>query len=63
MERALGEPVQLLATSHGMRMHAAAPAPRDPVWPRLLDALRSADDWGSTDSGDTPQIWAEVNEG
>lgn len=61
LERALDEPVHLLATKHGIRVHAPAPAPRAPAWKSVLAALRSADRWGSTDTTGTPEIWAEVD--
>ncbi|GAB2732883.1 hypothetical protein GCM10027072_29380 [Streptomyces bullii] len=63
LERALGEPVHLLATRRGTRMYADAPDRCDPAWPRVLEALRSADVWGSTDANGAPEIWAQVDEG
>lgn len=61
LERALDEPVHLLAVDDGVRLHAAAPAPSNAeVWEAALTALRTADRWGSTDTTGTPEIWAEV---
>jgi len=61
MERALDEPVHALQTPTGLRLHAPAPPPRDTRWGPLLEALRSVDRWGSSDTTGDPQIWAEVN--
>lgn len=63
LERALDEPVHVLSTDHGLRVHAPAPLPSDTRWPPVLVALRSADQWGSTDSTGTLEIWAEVLDG
>jgi hypothetical protein len=60
LERALDEPVHLLATDSGTRLYVPAPEARDPVWPTVLAALRSADQWGSTDHSGAPELWAEV---
>lgn len=63
LERALEEPVHLLATEHGVRLHAPSPAAPDPeTWEAVLTALRSADRWGSSNQGAIPEIWAEVDE-
>lgn len=62
LERALDEPVHLLSTSRGLRMYAPAPEMRDPEWPQVLEALRAADQWGSTDANGTTEIWAEVHD-
>lgn len=64
LERALGEPVHAVATKHGMRLHAPAPAiPDTQTWEAALAALRTADRWGSGSQGGVPEIWAEVFEG
>jgi hypothetical protein len=63
LERALDEPVHVLATPRGARIYAPAPDVQDPVWPRVLEALGSADQWGSTDSSGSAEIWAEVEDG
>lgn len=63
LERALDEPVHLLTTQHGTRMYVPAPEARDPAWPVILAALRSADQWGSTDHSGIPELWAEVCDG
>lgn len=62
VERVLDKPVHLLATERGIRMYAPAPVACDPAWPDLLHALRSADQWGSTDATGTPEIWAEIHD-
>ena len=62
LERALDESVHLLTTQRGVRLHAPAPQVRDPAWPQVLDAMRSADQWGSSDATGTLEIWAEVDE-
>lgn len=62
LERALAQPVHLLAVGDGVRLHAAAPASSNTeAWEAALMALRSADRWGSTDTTGTPEIWAEVS--
>lgn len=64
LERALDEPVHLLATEHGVRLHATAPDASDTkAWEATLAALRTADRWGGSNQHGTPEIWAEVNEG
>ncbi|MFH9013954.1 hypothetical protein ACH4C6_21565 [Streptomyces sp. NPDC017943] len=46
------------------RLHATAPEPRDiAAWRRVLPALASADHWGSCDTADAPEVWAEIHEG
>ncbi|MFM9566102.1 hypothetical protein [Streptomyces turgidiscabies] len=61
LERALDEPVHVLVVERGVRLHVAAPdTPSSAAWRDVLMALRSADQWGSTDTTDTPEIWAEV---
>lgn len=63
LERALDEPVHLLARGGHTRLHATAPAPSArSTWERVLNVLRTADTWGSTDSTGTPEIWAEVHD-
>ena len=62
LERVLDEPVHVLATAHGIRVHAPAPDVTDPAtWLRLLHVLQGADRWGSTDTADVPEVWAEVS--
>lgn len=57
----MDEPVHALATKRGVRLHVPAPDHRNtPAWQAALTALRSADAWGSTDTTDTPEIWAEI---
>ncbi|MFI5687931.1 hypothetical protein [Streptomyces sp. NPDC051636] len=63
LESALGEPVHLLATDRGYRIIIPAPDSTDhKTWADLLTALRTADRWGSTDTADVPEVWAEVEE-
>lgn len=63
LERALGEPVHLLAVERGVRVSVAAPDHTDTAtWRSLLAALRSADRWGSSDTTDVPEIWAEIHD-
>lgn len=62
LERALDEPVHVLAMPTGYRVVVAAPDVADlATWQQLFDALRSADRWGSTDTADVPEVWAEVD--
>lgn len=64
LERVLDTPVQVLAEDGRTRIQASAPDRRDiATWEAVLAVLRSVDRWGSTDSGQGPRIWAEVNEG
>ncbi|MGW5130341.1 hypothetical protein [Streptomyces sp. NPDC004135] len=65
LERALDGPVHLLVLGGGRtRLHATAPDPSDrATWATVLSALSSADDWGSRDTADAPEIWAEIHEG
>lgn len=63
LERALDEPVHALSTPRGIRVHAPAPRAGDAnTWNQVLAALRTADEWGSTDTTGTPEIWAEIHE-
>ncbi|MFF8430585.1 hypothetical protein ACF07Y_36690 [Streptomyces sp. NPDC016566] len=62
LESALNEPVYVIALPTGYRVIAAAPGSADhATWQELFDALRLADRWGSTDTADTPEVWAEVD--
>lgn len=64
LERALDEPVHLLALEGRLRFHTAAPDPQDrSTWQAVMPALSSADRWGSCDTTDVPEIWAEIHEG
>ena len=64
LERALDGPVHLLVRDGRTRLHATAPESRDlAAWRRVLPALQSADRWGSCDTADSPEIWAEIHEG
>jgi hypothetical protein len=56
--------VHLLVLNGHTRIHATAPAPSDESrWLAVLPALSSADCWGSLDTVDGPEIWAEIHEG
>ncbi|NEE11979.1 hypothetical protein G3M58_36675 [Streptomyces sp. SID7499] len=64
LERALDEPVHLLVLDGRLRFHTAAPDPHDrSTWQAVMPALSSADRWGSCDTTDVPEIWAEIHEG
>ena len=62
LERALGEPVHVLNAEHGTRIHAPAPGIADKAWPKVMDALRTGDRWGSSSTDGIPEVWAEVDE-
>lgn len=62
LERATGTPVHLLATDSGMRLYVLAPDTGDRSWPTVLEAMRSADRWGSTNTSGSPEIWVEVDD-
>lgn len=60
---ALGGPVDLFPTQLGERISAPAPPADDwERWRRATAVLRTADAWGSSDTGDATQIWAEVRQ-
>ncbi|MFJ6566202.1 hypothetical protein ACIQNU_02190 [Streptomyces sp. NPDC091292] len=62
LERALDEPVHVLVTPGGIRIHATAPPGDDTAtWTAVVTALQTADRWGSSDSTGAPEIWAEVD--
>lgn len=62
LERVLDEPVHVLTTPRGTRVHAPAPPVHAAAtWKQVLAALRSADYYGSTDTRGAPEIWAEVD--
>ncbi|MFF7313330.1 hypothetical protein [Streptomyces sp. NPDC008137] len=64
LERALQEPVRPLVVNGRTRFHATAPDPGDiATWRALMPALASADHWGSSDTTDAPEVWAEIHEG
>lgn len=45
-------------------MHVAAPPGLSvATWRAVIEVLRGADVWGSTDTTGTPKIWAEVEDG
>ncbi|MFJ8081954.1 hypothetical protein ACIQ6Y_15220 [Streptomyces sp. NPDC096205] len=60
LETALGEPVAVQSTTAGVRLSAPAPDPADPVWACVLTVLGQADVWGSSDTAERPEIWAQL---
>lgn len=63
LERALDEPVHAVATDSGIRILAPAPdGSNTAVWKRVMEALRSADRWGSSGTTAAPEIWAEIDD-
>lgn len=63
LERALNEPVHLLSTDNGIRLHAPAPPPAEVErWKQAYDALRTADRWGSSYTPQGPEVWAEIKD-
>jgi len=62
LERVLDEPVHLLAVERGIRVHVTAPDQSDTkTWRSLITALQTADRWGSSDTSDAPEVWAEIH--
>ena len=60
---ALGTDVDLFPIQRGSRISAPAPAADDwERWRKAIDVLRTADAWGSSDTGAATQIWAEVRQ-
>ena len=63
LERALDDPVHVLSTDDGIRVHAPAPAPEDEArWKKVYDALRTADRYGSAYTPMGPEVWAEIRD-
>lgn len=64
LERATGTPVHLLATDtgNGLRLYVAALDVGDRAWPAVLEAMRSADRWGSTNASGGTEIWVELDD-
>lgn len=63
LERALDDPVHLLTTTSGIRVHALAPPAVDvDRWERVFDVLRTADVWGSSYTPTGPEVWAEISD-
>ncbi|MFJ8110007.1 hypothetical protein [Streptomyces sp. NPDC096132] len=64
LEDALGTAVDAFPSPRGIRISAPAPASDDwDRWRKTIEALRDADAWGSSDTGEGPQIWATVEDG
>lgn len=63
LERALDDPVHVLATDTGIRVHAVAPpAVEVDRWERVFGVLRTADVWGSSYTPTGPEVWAEIRD-
>lgn len=63
LERALDDPVHVLSTESGIRVHAPAPAPEDEErWEQVYAALRTADRYGSAYTPMGPEVWAEIRD-
>lgn len=63
LERALEDPVHLLSTGDGIRIHAPAPVATDSNrWERVYGVLRTADRWGSSYTPQGPEVWAEIKD-
>ncbi|NUR42044.1 MAG: hypothetical protein HOV73_18350 [Streptomyces sp.] len=63
LERALDDPVHVLSTERGIRIHAPAPAPADVArWEQVYGALRTADAWGSAYTPMGPEVWALIQD-
>lgn len=45
-----------------MRLTVASPDPEDRAWPAVIDAMRSADRWGSATTVNGTEIWVEVDD-
>ncbi|MFJ8110409.1 hypothetical protein [Streptomyces sp. NPDC096132] len=64
LEDALGTTVDAFPSQRGIRISAPAPASNDwDRWRKAIEALQGADAWGSSDTGEGPQIWATVEDG
>lgn len=63
LERALDDPVHVLSTERGIRIHAPAPAPAEETrWEQVYEALRTADRYGSSYTPMGPEVWAEIQD-
>ncbi|MFJ2567861.1 hypothetical protein ACIO02_33845 [Streptomyces sp. NPDC087568] len=61
LESVVDDPVHLLRKDGSNRLYVLAPPASDKTaWRRLLNVLRGADSWGSTDAHGAPEVWAEV---
>jgi hypothetical protein len=54
--------VHPLTTDAGIRLSVAALEDGDRAWPAVLEAMRSADRWGSTNTAGSTEIWVEVDD-
>jgi hypothetical protein len=58
-----GQQVHLVPRQSVTRVSAPAPDAGDwDRWRRVIAILAAADDWGSSSTGGTPEIWAEVKD-
>jgi hypothetical protein len=62
MELASGLTARVKRTSTGTRITIPAPPLGSDGWALLLEALETADRYGSTDAGGRIRIWAEIEE-
>lgn len=58
-----GQPVSVAPRQSSTRVSAPSPAPSDwGRWHRVIAVLSTADDWGSSSTSGTPEIWAEIKD-
>ena len=63
LQEALDGPVNLSPRRSSTRVSAPAPAATDwDRWRRVIAVLKTADDWGSSNIGGAPEIWAEIKD-
>jgi hypothetical protein len=62
IEKALESHTYAIFTPGCTRIYAPAPAPGNPRWKPVLQALQGADQWGSTNTTGVPEIWAEIHD-
>lgn len=48
-------------TEHPGMLRVAVPAPTGAAWEALLEVVRRADAYGSSDSTGTPAVWAAIH--
>lgn len=63
MELASGLTAEVRHTSTGTRITIPAPPLGTDGWALLLEALETADRYGSIDAGGRVRVWAEIEEG
>lgn len=63
LQEALDGPVNLSPRHSATRVSAPAPAATDwDRWHRVIAVLKTADDWGSSNTGGAHEIWAEIKD-